>query len=65
VRVSLCHLKTGTILLREGPLTENTEQMRLISYSESNLTGGLITLKNPGPPGWRLCKGLITPSFKK
>jgi len=40
--------------------------MRFLSRSEGNSSKELITLqkRNPGPPGWRLCKQLMATPLK-
>jgi len=51
VRASPQHFRTGTLRLREGTVTENTEQMRLLRHSEGNSSKGRINLEETGPPG--------------
>jgi len=48
VRVSLRHLKIGTLWPREETLIYNTEQMRHLSHGEGNLSRGQKTLGERG-----------------
>jgi len=47
VRVSPERLKTGTLRVKEGTLSENVEQRGYLSRSEGNSSRGGMTLKNP------------------